>query len=462
MGTEGDYNACAISALYGLNSFQAGSAYYTQGLNIINSFIGKVPRIQDQELNMPKLDWQINDRNRFSVMYNRMRDSSPDGLYSQTTGSSGRSNWGNDNVKEDYVITRLTSVLSNSMFNEAVVQYGRDFEFDHQDPPLPNELPMAQNAFGHAAQTEIGYYFNNGIYTGSNPDLPRVADPDERRLQLLDGLTWNHGRHNFRFGVEYNKALDYDNNLYNGNGEYSYNWSYDFIADYLNATTGIGGPIYTPSNATTTCATAQCYHQLYYSFGQTFGSAAGEIATREYAGYANDDWRISPTLTLTLGVRYEYEYVPPSPFVNTGNAALAADLAALTPLSPLPPLFRRPPIGLTIVTLSVRALVLPGMSTGTIRPHCAAGMECITGVLLIPISSRPTSNPDRRLLRSAFPAVWAQFLRACFPRFGDLGVADLSMRRWICDYRTVYAYIASVGGVHGVLSRPALEESRST
>ena len=326
LSTEGDYNACAISALYGLNSFQAGSAYYTQGLNIIQSFIGAVPRTQDQELNMPKLDWHINDREHFSVMYNRMRYSSPNGLYSQASYDEGRSGWGNDNVKEDYVIARLTSVLSNSMVNVALAQYGRDFEFDHQQPPLPNELPLAQNAFGHAASTDIGYYFNDGIYMGSNPDLPRVADPDERRLQLMDGISWARGRHSFKFGVEYNKALDFDNNLYDGNGEYSFDYSYDFIAEYLNAVTGVGGPVVgTPA---CTAATTQCYNQIYYSFEQTFGSASGEIATREYAGYANDDWRASPNLTLTLGVRYEYEYVPPSPFVNSGNPALAADLTA--------------------------------------------------------------------------------------------------------------------------------------
>ena len=42
----------------------------------------------------------------------------------------------------------------------------------------------------------------------------------------------------------------------------------------------------------------------------------GEIATREYAGYATDDWRILPNLTLTLGARYEYEYIP-HPYPNT-------------------------------------------------------------------------------------------------------------------------------------------------
>ena len=45
LSTEGDYNSWLIAALYGV-SFQAGSAYYTQGLGIVQSLIGSVPRIR--------------------------------------------------------------------------------------------------------------------------------------------------------------------------------------------------------------------------------------------------------------------------------------------------------------------------------------------------------------------------------------------------------------------------------
>ena len=99
--TEGDYNACALSALYGLNSFQAGSAYYTQGLGILKSFIGDSSHAPgDQVINLPKLDYQINDRNRLSLMYNRMRYSAPNGLYPQTSVTEGRSGWGNDTSRK--------------------------------------------------------------------------------------------------------------------------------------------------------------------------------------------------------------------------------------------------------------------------------------------------------------------------------------------------------------------------
>jgi hypothetical protein len=311
LATEGDYNACAIAASFGTN-FQAGSAYYNQGLNIVSSFLGTVPRVLDQVINLPKLDYQINERNRLSLMYNRMRESSPNGFQTQASNFYGRGSFGNDFVKEDFGILRLTSVVSNSIFNDALVQYGKDLEYTLSDKPLPNELPLANNSFGRPAEIGIGYEFEQGFNIGKNEDLDRAADPDERRLQLLDGATWVHGKHTSKAGLEFNRVSDYVNNLYDGNGNYSYDYSFDFIADYLHTTTGLGGANYTP---------------LYYSYGQSFGNPAGEIATREYAGYVTDDWRLWPNLTLTLGVRYEYEYVPPNPYPNTGNPALVSAFA---------------------------------------------------------------------------------------------------------------------------------------
>src|ERR1019366_5551048 len=32
------------------------------------------------------------------------------------------------------------------------------------------------------------------------------------------------------------------------------------------------------------------------------------------------DWRVSPRLTLSLGARYEYEYIPLNPLINTGGS----------------------------------------------------------------------------------------------------------------------------------------------
>ena len=307
----GDADACNLASALNLGTgaggYQAGAAYYGQGLGVISSFLGAVPRTADQVLNFPRLDYQINDRHRATLQYNRLRFSSPAGVQTQASNFYGRASFGNDFVKEDFGIFRFTSVLSNSMVNEFRAQYGRDFEYEYNQKPLPNELPLV-SAFGTPPDINIGYEYDlQGFDIGGTYLGVRYAYPDERRIQISDGLTWSHGAHTIKYGVDINRVFEHINNLYQGTGSYSYDYNWDFIADYLHATTGLGGT---------------GYSQQFYSYTQGFGNPSIAFATTDYDGYLSDNWRVTPTLTLTGGIRYEYEYVPGNPYVNTGNPAL--------------------------------------------------------------------------------------------------------------------------------------------
>jgi hypothetical protein len=305
---EGDQFACALQTALGtaaVPTYAAAAAYYSQGLGIIAGELGYVPRVADQVLNLPKIDWQINDRNRLSVDYNRLRFSSPAGVQTQASNFYGRASFGNDFVKEDFSILRFTSVLTNNLVNQFRAQYGRDFEYGTDQNPLPNELPLSGNQFAHPADIGIAYEFDlSGFDVGTPESQPRGALPDERRVELADGVTYSHGSHTVKAGVDVNRVYDRIDNLYAGNGDYSYDYQWDFISDYLHATTGLGGTGYADN---------------YYSFSQGFYNGKMSDSTTDYGFYVNDEWRVSPKLTLTLGARYEYEYIPPIPtaLINT-------------------------------------------------------------------------------------------------------------------------------------------------
>jgi hypothetical protein len=223
--------------------------------------------------------------------------------------------------------------------NSFLAQYGRDMETEFPSSTLPNEQPLVNalspgecsaphggNCVAGAPDLSVGFGYDAAGFDGGTSALfSRFALPDERRLQLKDDVSWAHSKHAFKFGLDYNKVSDYINNLYNGYGTYDFDWAYSFIGDYLHATTGLGGAAYAGGGA----ANGGDYNfGLYSSFSQgytvpkTLTSPADNIgasalfATREYAGYATDDWRITPRLTLTLGVRYEYEYIPVNPTPN--------------------------------------------------------------------------------------------------------------------------------------------------
>ena len=356
---QGNFGACALAAALNPNvasgatlPYQQAMAYYNQGLGILSTFFGTVPRTGDQVINFPKLDWQINDRNRATIQYNRLRWDSPNGVQTQTSNFDGRGTYGNDFVKADVGIFRLSTVVSNSIVNSFLAQYGRDMETEFPSQTLPNEQPLVNNLSpgecsaphggpcpAGAPDLSIGFGYDAAGFDGGTSALfSRFALPDERRLQLKDDVTWSHGKHNTKFGLDYNKVSDYINNLYNGYGTYDFDWAYSFIGDYLHATTNLGGAAYAGGG---TANGGDYNYGLYSSFSQgytvpsnwngTTGTpdnvgASSLLTTREYAGYATDDWRVSRTLTLTLGVRYEYEYVPvnptPNPFLEGNDTAL--------------------------------------------------------------------------------------------------------------------------------------------
>ena len=284
--------ACSLFTRLNLANYGAGANQYNQGLGLMQSFLGPLPRHGDQTINFPKLDWVINDRNRASFSYNRLRWDSPAGIQTQASNTFGIASFGNDFVKEDWGIARLNTFITNSISNEVRFQYGRDFEFENSQPPSPNEVPLSSNSFGRPPQISIAS--TTGFQIGKPNFLERGALPDERRTQVADTVTWIRGNHAIKLGEDFNHVSDFISNLFNENGSYSYNTIGDFLSDYYHFTQGLG--TFTTSN--------------YSSYSQAVGPRAFEFRTNDYAFFASDDWKIFPRLTVTLGVRYEYEQLP--------------------------------------------------------------------------------------------------------------------------------------------------------
>ncbi|REJ77851.1 MAG: hypothetical protein DWQ47_15930 [Acidobacteria bacterium] len=251
-------------------------------LNFLRGLTGVVARKGDQILILPKVDWNINDSNSFSVSYNRLRWDSPGGVQTQAVIFRGTNSFGSDFVDIDTLNARLNSTFSPTVLNEFRFQYTRELNQQTGQEPGPGEPTTAPDG----GVPDIGIT-GGGFDIGRPNFLPRDAYPLEKNFQIADSVTLLKGNHTIKFGGDVNHVNDTLDNLFRGGGEYRYNNVIDFITDYSD-----------PSQ------------QAYSFFAQQFGSSVAEFSTTDFSFFVQDDIRINPRLVLNLGLRYEYQSLP--------------------------------------------------------------------------------------------------------------------------------------------------------
>jgi outer membrane receptor protein involved in Fe transport len=275
-------------------------AQINDALNFLRSLSGPVPRRGDQRLILPKIDWRLNDNHTLVASYNRLRWVSPNGIQTQPTNTRGIDNFGDDFVEIDSLNLRLQSAISPTIFNEFRFQYGRDLETQFSQPPIAGE-PLTAPGGNRSPQVVL----TNGLTFGKPEFLERAAFPDETRWQYADTMTVSRGSHTFKFGVDINYVKDVLDNLRFEGGQFTYNNINDFIIDFTHWRVGL--PATVNCSANTARFRGRCYTSNYQ---QGFGPTASQLSTTEFNFFFQDDWRVSPRLTVNLGMRYEYQRNP--------------------------------------------------------------------------------------------------------------------------------------------------------
>ncbi len=268
-------------------------------LSVGNLGAGSAPpsRFAKQNLFFPRLDYHINDKNDAFVNFNFSDFDSTNGYSPNPTyTNSSPSTNGPTSYHERFLVGGWTWVLSPTAVNQVHGQWGRDLETAGANAPAPS----------------VGI----GALTFGMPNaLPRVAEPDEKRIQVTDVFSKQMGRHSFKFGGDINVVHEVMINLYQGGGLYSYGESTNtanFQDWVLDAFAGQGGD-------------TDPYAGFHYnSFVQTVdvvNTKAGQQGKDDfwmkmYDGFAEDSWKVNQKLTLTAGVRYDVQLTPPPGLIN--------------------------------------------------------------------------------------------------------------------------------------------------
>ncbi len=146
-------------------------------------------------------------------------------------------------------------------------------------------IPFGTQKFVGFTGQSIG---NNASYVGTNANPQFFTD---NTFNYYDNLTWQHGRHFLSIGGQ---ATRYQQNYLNaGNvgflGQFGYSGQFTALP---------GGAGYGPADFVLGDITSV---QL--------ASPLGLVGNRQWrlAGYIQDDFKLTPRLTLNMGIRYEYD-----------------------------------------------------------------------------------------------------------------------------------------------------------
>jgi outer membrane receptor protein involved in Fe transport len=312
---------------------------FYQNLDLINeskAALGIAPenpnilKTKDNDYGIMKADYQINSNNRLSLRYNIEDGRDLNQLVGSTLDGGGigaPSSGHNLFLRDQSLVGTVSTIIKPNLVNSVLAQYARrhyNFPGVTGQPNLdiPNTL-----LFGH----------NFGVFDAIY----------ESRFQLADNVSWVKGNHVAKFGVDYN----YVNNFVIWPGftpmrivAPGLNCLVDF-ANFVDPTADI------PSNpADGQCPTSTGFPAVpgpnpldplngvpIVFWGAPVGSApnppSGQLPTPPpiptnwqhaylpsetanfsetldhayYGFYAQDQWRVKPSLTVNYGIRYDFE-----------------------------------------------------------------------------------------------------------------------------------------------------------
>ncbi|WP_263416957.1 TonB-dependent receptor [Terriglobus albidus] len=305
---------CQTSGL--LTATGASLAQCYAALNDLNTDLGQVARYGHQMINTPKLSWVISPKHTLDVYYHRLRWDSPGGVQTQAALSYARDSFGTDFVKLDYGIARLSSLINSRMTNELRYQYARELNWEGQQPYTDYSKAHLVGTNGVTTYASIATA-TGGFNLGSPYYSYRVAYPDERKWQIGDTASYQFGKHSLRFGVDFVHNYDIQNNLFQSNGSYSYASVGLYLADILKPSGACGALTASGTPSLTTAGGYGCHSGLT----QGFGPQVFDLATLDSAYFVQDDWKLTPSLTVNIGARYDYQSYP-GPFASAVNSAV--------------------------------------------------------------------------------------------------------------------------------------------
>lgn len=264
----------------------------------LNSQVGNFPVYENTDLYSLRIDYNMTNSNRLMLRGN-VSPSRVTGIevngQNQTFGQNAFSRTSAQDYHDWAIAAQDTQTFGNNKINEFRFQYARrGLSYFYNDGPGGSNAAI--NIPGFA-------FFGREPYS--------FIQRTEERYQFVDNFSISKGRHDIKFGGDYNYIPISATFTVNYGAVINFG---GLDATQLGFPAGFGIPGFSP---------VQAYGLgIPSSYIQGVGDPRDAFKNQPLGLFFQDSWKIKPNLTLNYGVRYDIEFPPK--FTPPGNLALAA------------------------------------------------------------------------------------------------------------------------------------------
>ncbi len=269
----------------------------------LNSQMGNFPVFEGTSLYSLRLDHNISASNRIVLRAN-ISPSTITGIevggQDQPFGQNAYSRTSQQTYRDVAGVFQDTWTIGNNKVNEFRFQYARRGLSYFYNTAIPGGSDPAVNIPGFA-------YFGREPYS--------YIQRTETRYQFTDNFSWTIGRHDTKFGVDFNYIPTTATFTVNYGGVYDFgSFSASSLGFPSNPAANFSFPTLSP---------VQAYGAgLPSDFIQGIGNPKDSFPNKPLGIFWQDSWRVRPNFTLNYGVRYDIEFPPqfksPTPLALAG------------------------------------------------------------------------------------------------------------------------------------------------
>ncbi len=217
-----------------------------------------------------------------------------------------------------------THTFSPTLSNDFHIGWGHNVQSQLSSNATQMGIPAQYNIQGVPQVTDNGgltSFSISGLQSlGASPYMPTLGTITD--LEIMDNVTKQKGSHTFKGGFQWDRLYGIVLQPPFGRGQFSYSGQYTDVINSNTGLLGISDMLITPGPATVPNGIS--------NLGSMSGFQASNIAPnrdiRYYYGiYFQDDWKVTPNLTLNLGLRWDhftpYEEINgrQANFIQSGN-----------------------------------------------------------------------------------------------------------------------------------------------